>query len=157
MDSKSKMETEVVVDATTVVERVPVCRPVVNLSTLENYKDRKSIAEALMDDDFSSPVLAKIAEAIQQEDPKERKRALLFMQYKSCYLDLKRVQQALDDKGYMYDTKNQIIGWKDARALARCFARRIKTPDKKDNKEKKTTEPKGKTSAHFLRTQGRSF
>lgn len=155
MNSRSK--TEVFVDTETIIQKVPVFRPVVNLMTLEKYQDRKSIVDALMDDDFSSPGLAKIAAAIQQEDPKERKKTLSFMQRRCSYSDLQKVQRALDDKKCVYDTRNQIFGWKGAKALARCWARRLKKTAEKGNTAKKKDEATKKTSVFFPRKQGRSF
>ena len=90
----------------------PVFERVVNLQTIENYKARGEIVNALLDDYFVTPALAKIACAVSIKDEKNRKIALSSIQKSSNYADLKRVERALDDKGYMYESTATIVDWR---------------------------------------------
>lgn len=157
MYSNGQPQTEVCIGATTVIKKVPVICTVVNLLTLEKYQDRKSIVGALMDEKFSNPVLTIIAAAIQEKDQKLKKRILGVMQQKCCYSEFKKVQQALDDKGCKYDTKAQIVGWKGARAWARCFIRRIKASAEKNNASDMRIAYRKKTFASLSRKKENSL
>ncbi len=76
---------------------------VIDLTSIVKYKDPKSVAEALLDDDFTNKTLALIAQAVLKEDKKERNQTLTALQNYCTLTDLKKVKAALDDKGYMYN------------------------------------------------------
>ena len=80
-------------------------KEIVYLPTLTNYKDPKSIAEALLDEDFSNKTLASIANAFLHPNKKLRACFLNFFQHRCTSDDFKRIALALDDKGYMYQTQ----------------------------------------------------
>ena len=137
-------ETELCIDTTVHIEKVPIIRHVVNLLTLENYKDRGSITDTLLDENVSNPELIKIAKAIQIEDEKKRKKALATLQKNCSYSTFQKVKQILDDKEYKYDTVSQIVGWRYQKALARCWTRKAK-PSTKPKEAEKIKEPNNKT------------
>lgn len=118
----------------------PIFKRVVNLSTLTHFKDPKSIAEALLDKDFSDSGLTLIAKAFQEEDTVRREQMLAIIQKNTKVWNTEKVERALDDKGYMYETRKQIIGWENKR---RAVRKRIAVkPNPKVKKEKEETPVK---------------
>ena len=121
------------------IKRVPV------LSSIMLYKDSKSIAEALLDDDFSNNTLASLASIFLVRSKARRRYLLNLYQPNISYRNLRRVALALDNQGYMYD--EGIYEVMRSKEKCRCHECSLEKPYDKDKKEsqKKNYVPCEKT------------
>ena len=68
------------IDSVLSLEWKPVPGGVVYLPSIVKYKDKQSIAQALLDDDFCNKTLAMVASAVLKKDDQERKLSLSALQ-----------------------------------------------------------------------------
>jgi hypothetical protein len=78
-------------------------RKVIDLKTIAKYKHAQSVIEAISDEDFKTKYSHMIVAALSIKSKARREKALDIIQKNMPDKDLRRVEEALDYYGYMYD------------------------------------------------------
>ena len=78
-------------------------KKVIDLKTITKYKDRGSLLDAILDDDFKTRYSALLASVIRIKNPQKREKGFEIIQRKIDPASLEKIGWALDYYGYMYE------------------------------------------------------